>query len=118
MNSCNGFFSNGTKFLLPCLLLILSENEYHGYGILEKIKDFGFYDHDPDISVIYRNLNKLEQNQFVKFRWDTSSAGPAKKVYVITALGLEALEERVEFLKKRRASIDRFIHNYDTRKGQ
>lgn len=118
MKSCNGLFSNGNKFLLPCLLLILSENEYHGYGILEKIKDFGFYDQDPDISVIYRNLNKLEQNNFVDFRWDTSSAGPAKKVYAITPLGMEALEERVEFLKKRRTSIDRFIENYDTRREQ
>jgi len=118
MKQCKMLFKDNTRFLMPCLLLILSEEESHGYGLLERIEASEYYDHNPDISVIYRNLGKLEQHELVEFRWETQEHGPAKKVYSITEAGKEALRERVEFMKKRRDSIDKFIKSYDKRREQ
>lgn len=115
MNDCKSLFGKGNKFILPCMLLILSDRDYHGYGILDKIKDFGFYETDPDISVVYRNLAKLEKNGLVSFKWDTSESGPAKKVYGITDQGLLALEDQVLFLTKRKKAIEGFIRVYEAK---
>lgn len=117
MTQCKNLFGKGNKFILPCMLLILSDQSYHGYGILNKIKEFGFYESDPDMSVIYRNLGKLEENGLVESQWDTSESGPAKKVYSITDDGICALEERIVFLKKRKKAIEGFIDVYEKKGG-
>jgi len=111
-NRCGKHMGKGGKFVQPCLLLLLSEGKSHGYGLLEKVKEFGFYEEDPDISVLYRNLNKFEKEGYVTSEWETAESGPAKKVYELTEEGKEYLKEYVGFFQKRKKLIDKFIETY------
>jgi PadR family transcriptional regulator PadR len=72
------------RFLEPCLLLLLHCNEAHGYELLEGLKQFGFEQNPVDSSTVYRFLRDLEGRGFVTSRWETSSAGPARRLYQIT----------------------------------
>lgn len=113
-NNCNCHKSKGKaeKFIQPCILLLLMKEDNYGYILLEKIKEFGFYDKTPDVSVLYRNLNKLEKEGYVKARWATDEPGPAKKIYTITEEGREYLSSFVEFFEERKRLFDKFIGIY------
>jgi hypothetical protein len=64
------------RFLEPCLLLLLHEQDGHGYELAEAIKPFGFDERHPvDASLVYRTLRWLERNGMVVSSWDTWRPG-------------------------------------------
>lgn len=100
------------KFIQPCILLLLLKEKNYGYVLMEKMKEFGFYEDTPDTGVIYRNLNKLEEDGYVESQWITDEPGPAKRIYSITEKGKEYLESYVEFFEERKKLFDKFIKIY------
>ncbi len=96
------------RFLEPCLLLILHCDEIHGYELLEKLKPFGFEQDPVDLSTIYRILRTLEDQGLVLSHWDTSSAGPPRRLYQITAEGDRYLACWVQDLRE----TDRVLHHF------
>lgn len=96
------------RFLEPCLLLLLHGDEAHGYELLEELKQFGFEQNPVDSSTVYRKLRGLEQRGFVTSHWDTSSAGPARRLYQITEEGGRYLAWWVEDLRE----TDRVLHHF------
>jgi len=76
-----------SRFLEPCLLLLLHRDEDHGYELLEGLKQFGFDQNPVDSSTVYRILRALEEQGFVTSRWETGGAGPARRLYQITEEG-------------------------------
>jgi PadR family transcriptional regulator PadR len=49
----------------------------------------------------------------VSSSWDTESRGPARRVYEITAEGLEYLRAWVMELRRTRERLDRFLREYE-----
>ncbi len=96
------------RFLEPCLLLLLHCNESHGYELLDGLKPFGFDQNPADLSTVYRILRDLEDQGFVLSHWDTSSAGPARRLYRITDEGDRYLAWWIEDLKE----TDRVLHHF------
>ena len=96
------------RFLEPCLLLLLHSNEAHGYELLEGLKQFGFEQNPVDSSTVYRRLRGLEEREFVTSRWDTDSAGPARRLYQITEEGDRYLAWWVDDLRE----TDRVLHHF------
>ncbi len=96
------------RFVEPCLLMLLHDSEAHGYELLEGLKQFGFEQNPVDSSTVYRFLRNLEDRGFVTSRWDTGSAGPARRLYQITKKGDSYLAWWVEDLRE----TDRMLHDF------
>jgi poly-beta-hydroxybutyrate-responsive repressor len=101
------------RFLEPCLLLLLHCDEAHGYELLEGLKQFGFDQNPVDSSTVYRRLRGLEKRGFVTSRWDTDSAGPARRLYQITEEGDRYLAWWVDDLRETDRVLHYFLRVYD-----
>jgi poly-beta-hydroxybutyrate-responsive repressor len=101
------------RFLEPCLLLLVHCDEIHGYELLEAIRPFGFERNPVDITTIYRMLRQLEEQGFVSSRWETSGAGPARRLYHTTSAGDRNLAAWVEDLRATREVLGHFLDTYD-----
>lgn len=116
-SSCELDVEKGGRLITPCILLSLKDEPLHGYGLLEKIMAFGFSSEPIDISVVYRHLKKLEDQDYIQFEWNTTSTGPAKKVYALTADGEDALKAYQKLIVYRKEKIERFLEKYEALMG-
>ena len=97
--------------LEPALLLLLHHNPAHGYTLLEQLDEFGLGDRNP--SVVYRALRDMEARGWVTSTWDEEQTqGPPRRVYRITALGDEVLDQWAQDLKESRRRIDYLLGVY------
>ena len=101
------------SFLQPCLLLMLTRGEAHGYRLLDELAEFGFHPDRFDPSLIYRALREMETGGWVISRWDDDSHGPRRKVYQITQEGKDYLQLWVTDLRRTRDEIDSLISAYE-----
>jgi len=106
-----------SRFLIPALLLLLSEASSHGYELTEKYSEFGFTEADSDPGAVYRTLKLLESQGFVKSNWDIAEKGPAKKIYQITSEGLKLLSFWVNDIEERKKTFDLFLKRYSELKS-
>ena len=98
------------NFLRPCLLLLLREDDAHGYELAENLCAFGFDHSDP--GALYRALRKLEDEGVVRSDWEPSESGPRRRVYSLTAAGIEELDVRAADLADGERRIDAFLDRY------
>ena len=77
------------SFLQPCLLLLLKEQPGYGYDLVTRLKALGI---DDDSAAVYRSLRTLEEKGAVYSYWNTSSTGPARRMYRLTPAGEEQLQ--------------------------
>ena len=96
----------------PFILLVLKGKESYGYELIEKVSEFRFHDSPPDAGAVYRNLRTMEKEGWVKSKWDTKGAGPAKRIYRITPQGEEILHGWAVTVRKRKEALDQFLKLY------
>ena len=101
------------RFVEPCLLMLLGDREAHGYQLQEGLKQFGFEQNPVDSSTVYRFLRGLEKRGYVTSRWDTSSGGPARRLYRITEEGKGYLAWWVDDLRETDRMLHYFLDLYD-----
>ncbi len=103
-----------TRFLQPCLLVLLHRGEAHGYSLLSDLDEFGLQFAEKDPSLVYRSLREMEDLGLVSSSWDADgSLGPQRRVYRITPEGEAYLAEWVVDLKRTRDEIEALIHQYE-----
>lgn len=102
-----------SRFIQPCLLLLLSEKPSYGYELIEGVSEFGFQDGPPDPGAIYRNLRRLEEDGFVTSEWETEGSGPAKRYYKLTSDGEDLLRAWAGGISKRKEAFEKFLHIYE-----
>ncbi|NLY71991.1 MAG: PadR family transcriptional regulator [Clostridiales bacterium] len=106
--SCKGY--NLDKLLQPNILIILAEQNMHGYMIIHELENRSmFEDEKADNTGIYRTLKTLEDRGMVRSEWVIEEAGPAKKNYMITDKGLECLSNWISTLELYNKKIDKII---------
>ncbi len=93
--------------------MLLHCNEVHGYELLEGLRQFGFEENPTDSSTVYRILRDLEGQGLVTSRWDTDSAGPARRLYRITEEGDRFLAWWVDDLRETDRVLHHFLETYD-----
>jgi PadR family transcriptional regulator, regulatory protein PadR len=98
------------NFIVPFLLLSLRGFNLHGYKLIERLNEFGFQSLDP--GNIYRTLRQLEKDELITSVWDTSSGGPAKRIYSLTKTGEAYLEAWAASLEQYQKIIDTFFSMY------
>lgn len=104
---CNG--GQPKNFVVPCLLLLLSEGPAHGYDLVERLVPFGFSSDPP---VVYRNLRRMERDGLVTSAWDTRGKGPARRVYRPTPRGRDELEAWQVAIEYQRDVLDSFLQRH------
>jgi PadR family transcriptional regulator, regulatory protein PadR len=98
------------NFLRPCILLLVSERSSYGYDLLERLGELGMGQTDP--GSLYRLLRAMEREGLVVSRWETSSMGPARRTYAITADGVEWLHAWAGALAESRRIVSLFLRRY------
>jgi DNA-binding PadR family transcriptional regulator len=89
------------RFIEPALLMMLHENgPSYGYQLAEGISAYSLSDSQVDRSALYRTLRTLEENGFVRSRWETESTGPARRVYSLAKPGREHLREWGQLMER------------------
>ncbi len=101
------------RFLEACLLSLLKEEKDYGYGLVERLKSFYFNQDTINMSVIYRNLKNMEDDDLVLSQWMESEEGPDRKIYSITSKGEKALDCWIILLKDRKKRIQSIINKYE-----
>jgi len=96
-------------YIQPRLLLSLAQKKSHGYEMMEIL---GHEGDAPDPGSLYRTLRSFEEEGLVCSSWDTTNAGPARRVYELTDLGLEYLHTWVVDIQKNRQRLDNFLAEY------
>ena len=104
-------FGNVEKFVEPCILLLLSKDSSHGYGLMDGLqKHCG---HKVDIGNLYRSLRKMEKNKWIVSGWQKNKIGPDKRKYKITPNGVAILHEAASTLKTTHSLLSRFLNGYN-----
>lgn len=99
------------NFLIPTMLLYLRDVSTHGYELMKKMTQFGI--ESIDKGNFYRILRQLEKDNLVKSEWDTTSSGPAKRVYSLTKIGEKHLELWASSLNYQQKMLDQFFNLYN-----
>jgi PadR family transcriptional regulator len=102
------------NFLVPVILLTLREWNSYGYELVEQIAAFGFEATNP--GTLYRTLRQMEKDGLCESKWETSSGGPARRMYSITAIGEAYLDLWVEALEQYQRILDNFFRLYTGRR--
>jgi PadR family transcriptional regulator, regulatory protein PadR len=98
------------NWLEPILLLMLRQWSSYGYELMEKMSTFGLAAMNP--GTCYRTLRQLEKDGMVSSNWDTSKAGPARRIYSITEAGEAYLNHCVQSLDHYQRMMDTFFRIY------
>ena len=98
--------------LRPSLLLMLAENESHGYELFDQLGSFGFDSAWMDSSIVYRDLRDMEAAGLIESYWDDDSKGPKRRVYKVSEDGLICLEEWMASLGNVAEQINQLIQKF------
>ena len=99
------------SFVQPRLLFLLARKPAHGYELMEQLNEGEGSAIDP--ALLYRTLHRFQADGLVSSTWDTETPGPARRVYEITAEGLEYLHAWAVEIRRTRQRLDRFLQEYE-----
>jgi len=98
------------RFVLPAVLLILSERPGYGYSLQKDLEEFRF---GPiDRPTVYRALAQLEADGLVESWSEPPKAGQRRHVYGVTPLGERVLRVWMSVIKDERDCLGRVLRRY------
>jgi DNA-binding PadR family transcriptional regulator len=98
------------RFILPAILLLLSEQPGYGYGLVPRLKEFHFG--HVDRPAVYRALAQLEQDSLVEATSQNPKAGQARRVYAVTPLGEKVLRVWMGVIKEEHDYLGQALRRY------
>ena len=78
---------------VPLVLSILSEGESYGYAIIQRVHELSRGEIEWTDGMLYPVLHWLEEEGYVKARWEKSETGRKRKYYSLQREGRKALSE-------------------------
>ncbi len=100
------------RFHEPALLLLLREQQRHGYELIELLPELAGGDR-IDVGNLYRFLRALESDGLVESEWHGDLPGPAKRTYRLTGAGVALLDQWADALRRSREEISAFLDRYE-----
>jgi PadR family transcriptional regulator PadR len=98
-------------FLAAGILSLLKRRYSHGYRLATDLVKAGLPMFDS--ATLYRTLRDLERTGMVSSFWDTSSSGPARRMYSLTKAGEVFLSLWVDTLQRYQDVFRRAAKEYD-----
>lgn len=96
------------------LLAMLKGISAYGYELAQRLNEAGFGAYNK--GTVYRALRQMEQLGLVSSMWDTSSSGPARRMYSMTHAGSMFLQNWMALIDLHRSMLESFL--YGTTAGQ
>jgi DNA-binding PadR family transcriptional regulator len=100
------------RFVLPGVLLLLAEEETHGYDLGVKLAALGFIENEGDTALVYRALGTLSKGGFVEAKETPGEGGPPRRVYSLAPSGRVLLEQWRCVIEERVAVLSGFLERY------
>ena len=100
------------RYIRASILLALKLKSSYGYELIQEIAAFGFMQGPAPPGMIYRHLRDMEENGWVQSEWHTEEAGPAKRIYQLTAEGKEILAFWINYMDQQAIKLADFITMY------
>ncbi len=102
-----------TRIIEPMLLLLLAEEEGHGYRLLSRLQmTFGV--EGMPAQTIYRLLQEMEERGWIVSDWEIGAGqGPPRRTYRITPMGREMLDAWAVEMQSLNKMIERFLEAYN-----
>jgi PadR family transcriptional regulator, regulatory protein PadR len=101
-----------SRHLQAFILVLLGRGSAHGGAIFTELSEtLPFL--KVDSAAVYRSLQRLEQAGEVVADWDTSQAGPARKIYRLTSAGWAKLDYWREEIENRIQALTFFLTAYE-----
>jgi DNA-binding PadR family transcriptional regulator/polyisoprenoid-binding protein YceI len=98
------------RFVLPAILLLLTEQTGYGYGLVPRLKEFHFG--HVDRPAVYRALAQLEADGLVHATSQSPTAGPSRRVYSVTPLGERVLRVWMGVIKEEHDYLGQALRRY------
>lgn len=98
------------RFILPAILLLLSEQPGYGYTLAPRLQELRFG--PVDRPAIYRALAQLEADGLVEGAAEAGSARQARRVYRVTALGERVLRVWMGVIKEEHDQLEHVLRRY------
>jgi PadR family transcriptional regulator PadR len=92
---------------VPLVLAILEEGESYGYSIIQRVRELSDGEIEWTDGMLYPVLHWLEEEHYVKTRWEISEAGRKRKYYSLRADGRKHLADHVAQWKLVHATLRR-----------
>jgi PadR family transcriptional regulator, regulatory protein PadR len=99
-----------TNLLMPLILISLQQWNSYGYELMQKTA--AFWQDAINPGTLYRTLRQMEKNGDVASTWETTKAGPARRMYSITEAGEAYLELWMASLRQSQRNMDAFLQLY------
>jgi PadR family transcriptional regulator PadR len=97
-------------FLLPAILLLLTERPGYGYGLERRLQEFKFG--HVDRPAVYRALAQLERDGLVEASLPDPTARQPRRDYRVTALGERVLRVWMGVIKEEHDSLGEVLRRY------
>ena len=97
--------------LSSTLLAYLRNWNAYGYQLVQELAKAGLPAFDS--ATVYRTLRQLERAGLVSSFWDTSSSGPARRMYTLTKAGETVLSLWVDVLSHYQTVLKRALRAYE-----
>jgi DNA-binding PadR family transcriptional regulator len=98
------------RFILPAILLLLTEDPGYGYGLVPRLQEFHFG--HVDRPAVYRALAQLEQDGLVEASSQSPTAGTARRVYAVTEMGARVLRVWMGVIKEEHDYLGQALRRY------
>jgi PadR family transcriptional regulator PadR len=98
------------RFVLPALLLLLSERPGYGYELVARLSDFHFG--HVDRPAVYRALAQLEGDGLAQASSQSGNVGQARRIYQVTPLGERALRAWMGVIKEEHDYLGQVLRRY------
>jgi PadR family transcriptional regulator PadR len=98
------------RFVLPAILLLLSERPGYGYVLVPRLQEFHFG--HVDRPAVYRALAQLEGDGLVEASSENPKAGQARRVYTVTPLGQRVLRLWMGVIKEEHDYLGQALRRY------
>lgn len=106
------------RLVQPAILTILAEEDAHGYVIVQKLAESPMFNgQKPDSTGVYRSLRQMEELGYVESTWNSSKAGPAKRLFHLTEAGRMGMARWIDTLICYRSAVDGLVDMLRTATG-
>ena len=99
------------SLLRPAILLLLRERESHGYELVSRLAELGV-EVPTNTGQVYRSLGTMAKEGRLSSCWSTAERGPARRVYAITEVGEQHLEQSISCLEALLRTLREMLNRY------
>jgi DNA-binding PadR family transcriptional regulator len=95
------------------MMRVLYEKPMHGYQLLEEIEERSCGCHKLESGSIYTLLRRMEEKGLLESKWEKVEGGTDRRIYNLTAKGVEALKMGLASIVRRKMLFDdlaKFYH--------